>query len=66
MIKKIKQLFCQHKDTGYYTKISKYYNLRGEHIYKICRECGKIIESEFISNEEFNFRFRYTVQQEET
>ena len=56
---KLKQLLCRHKNIGYYTKISKYHNLQGETVYRICNDCGKIISSEFYNNEEFCSRFRF-------
>lgn len=56
---KLKQLFCKHKNTGYFTKNSKYHHLQGERVYRICKDCGKIIDSEFLSNEEFCRRYRF-------
>lgn len=53
MIYKIKQLFCKHKNIGYYTKNSKFHHLQGERVYRICQDCNKVVDSEFLSNEEF-------------
>ena len=55
---KIKQLFCKHKNIGYYRMQTKYHNIQGENVYRICEDCNKIIDREFLSNEDFMYRFR--------
>lgn len=58
MKEKIRQLFCRHKEFEYCTKIQPFHHLQGERVYKRCVKCGKIIGSEFLSNEEFMYRFK--------
>ncbi len=58
MIRKIKQLFCKHKNVEYKKLITKYHALNGELVYTFCADCGKLLEKEFLSNEEFLFRFK--------
>lgn len=57
-MRKLKQLFCRHKNFGYYEKQSPFRALNGVRVFRICENCGKIIGSEFLSNEEFYFRFK--------
>lgn len=56
---KLKQLFCRHKNVGYYQKNSIFHALNGERVYRICEDCGKIIDSEFLDTEEFYRRFKF-------
>ncbi len=53
-----KRLLCRHTEYEYRRKIQHYHNLQGETVYKFCKKCGKIIGSEFMSNEEFLMRFK--------
>lgn len=55
----LKRTFCKHKNFSYYTKISKFHNIQGEVVYKICDNCGMIIGTEFYNNEEFMASFKY-------
>lgn len=57
-MRKLKQLFCRHKNVGYYEKQSPFRALNGVRVFKICESCGKIIGSEFLSIEEFYFRYK--------
>lgn len=58
MRKKIKQLFCKHKNTVYMVKRSKYSNIQGETVYEFCEDCGKKLGSEFLTWDEYFTRFR--------
>lgn len=55
---KLKQLFCRHKKFGYYEKQSPFRALNGVRVFRICENCGKILDSEFLSTEEFYFKFK--------
>lgn len=55
---KIKQLFCKHENNEYKQLISKYHHLQGERIYRFCADCGKLLDSEFLTNEELMMRFK--------
>lgn len=55
---KIKQLFCKHGNVEYKEKISKYHHLQGKRVYCFCSECGKLLGSEFLTNEELRMRFK--------
>lgn len=57
-MRKLKQLFCRHKNFGYYEKQSPFRALNAVRVFRICENCGKIIGSEFLSLEEFYFRFK--------
>lgn len=54
----IKQLFCKHKNIEYKQPITKYHALNTETVCTFCADCGKLLKTEHISNEEFLFRFR--------
>lgn len=59
MIKrKIKQLFCRHKRYDFYVKQQIYHALNGERVYRICNDCGKILDSKFWETEAFYRTFR--------
>ena len=48
---KLLQLFCKH-DAEWYRKVEKFHNLSGERQYRICKKCGKILDTRFIPTEE--------------
>ena len=56
---KIKQLFCKHKNIEYMQPRTKYLTLNTETVCTFCADCGKLLKTEHISNEEFLLRFRY-------
>ena len=45
---KIAQLFCRHKNKGWYTRQSTFHNLQGQTQYLICEDCGKELKTQFI------------------
>ena len=45
---KLAQLLCRHKHTGWYTKPTPFFHLKGETRYLICEDCGKQIREAFI------------------
>lgn len=50
MIKrKIKQLFCKHRNNK---KVFPFYSNNGAIVFTICKECHKILSSEFMSDKE--------------
>lgn len=57
---KLRQFFCKHRNTGAYKKQSPqgptFYNLRGETIYTICKDCGKEIGEMFWEHEGMGFK----------
>lgn len=55
---KIKQLFCRHKNIEYKRPITKYHALSTETVCTFCVDCGKLLKTEYISNEEFLLRFK--------
>ena len=55
---KIKQLFCKHKKVDYCEPVTAYHALNSNPIYHFCADCGKLLKIEYISNEEYLFRFR--------
>lgn len=59
MKKFLKQLFCRHKNVGYYEKKSPFRALNGVRVFRICKGCGKIIDSEVLDTEEFYRRFKF-------
>lgn len=48
---KIGQFLCRHKNTGWYHKESVFCSLNGDTHYKVCIDCGKKIDEQFISND---------------
>lgn len=56
--KKIKQLFCKHKNIKYFRRNSVYLPLHGERIYMFCGDCGKDLGSRFYTNEELCMSFK--------
>lgn len=56
--KKIKQLFCKHKNIEYFRRKSIYHPLHGEMIYMLCADCGKELGSRFYTNEELCMSFK--------
>ena len=55
---KLKQLFCKHKNIEYKEPITTYHALNSNPIYQFCVDCGKLLKIEYISNEEYLFRFK--------
>lgn len=55
---KLKQIFCRHKNSGYYQEPGPFEALNMVHVYRICDRCGKILSFEPMTNEEFRQRFR--------
>lgn len=55
---KIKQLFCKHKEIEYKKKIQPFHNIQGETVYMFCKDCGKLLGTKFMSNEEFYASFK--------
>lgn len=55
---KLKQIFCRHKNIEYKQPIQKYHALNTETVCTFCADCGKLLLTEYISNEEFLFRFK--------
>lgn len=53
-----KRLFCRHKEIEYKRKIELFHHLQGETVYKFCKKCGKMIGTEFLTNEEMLRRFK--------
>lgn len=51
MIKKLRQFFCRHKNTGWYGKKSMFMMIGGETHYKICNDCGKELGTRFLEYE---------------
>lgn len=45
---KLGQFFCKHKNNGWYKKNSTFSIISGEQSYKVCRDCGKILDEQFI------------------
>ena len=56
MRNKIKQLFCRHKKSSWYTKDTMFQSLKGEHQYRICDECGKELDQIFLEYEGMGFK----------
>lgn len=44
----IGQFFCRHKNTDWYLKQEKFHALNGRRQYKVCNDCGKIVDSIFM------------------
>lgn len=53
---KIAQLFCKHKNKGWYKMTEKYSCISGERRYLICEDCGKIFTDCFLKYEGFGFK----------
>lgn len=58
ILSKIKQLFCRHKNLGYYRIISKYSNIQGCTVFSYCVDCGKKLGSEFYTWDSFFNTFK--------
>lgn len=54
---KIKQFFCRHRYVEYAEPVTKYHALNTQTVCTFCRDCGKLLKTEHISNEEYLFRF---------
>ena len=55
---KLKQIFCRHKNSGYYREPGPFEALDTVRVYRICDRCGKILGSESMTNEELCQRFQ--------
>lgn len=55
---RIKQLFCKHKNIEYKEPITKFHALNTNTVCTFCVDCGKLLKTEYISNDEYLFRFR--------
>ena len=56
---RVKQLFCKHKHIEYKEPITKYHALNTNTVCTFCADCGKLLKTEYISNEEYLFRFKF-------
>lgn len=48
---KLGQFFCRHHNQEWLKKIEKYHNLSGDTHYLICKDCGKELDTRFISHD---------------
>lgn len=54
---RIRQLFCRHRNLEYKEPITIYHALNSNTVCTFCKDCGKLLKTEHISNEEYLFRF---------
>lgn len=50
---KLLQLFCRHKNSEWFTKKAKFYTISGEQQYKVCKDCGKVIDEFYMTYERY-------------
>lgn len=55
----LKKLFCKHKNVEYKEPITKYHALNSNTVCTFCADCGKLLKTEHISDEEYLHRFKF-------
>lgn len=53
----LRQLFCRHEPEYCRDTSSRFCNLNGATVYKVCKKCGKVVDKEFMTNEELLLKF---------
>jgi len=53
---KFKQLFCKHKNTGWFQKQEMFSLLNGEKHYHICKDCGAKLGTRFMEYEGMGYK----------
>lgn len=48
---KIGQFFCRHKNTEWFLKKEPFANLSGDRQYKVCKDCGKQMDTKFVRHD---------------
>ncbi len=49
------QLFCKHENSSWYKKETMFHALNGERKYKICDDCGKLVDQFYKAHVNENF-----------
>lgn len=58
LITKVRQLLCRHETETCVERLpGPYCNIQGKTIYHVCRKCGKVVSSEFLTWEDQLARF---------